>query len=154
DGKRLVALIACVVLSIAAWELPFLTPLKLLAVVGHETGHAIASFIVGGSVNQIHIASDQSGDCLSLIPDGYFARIVVASGGYVGGAVIGALLLLLTFRFNLGKPMLAAASAWLAIIGLLYGRDPFTFVFCLGMAGLFGLGAKFLPRDVAASVNL
>src|SRR5690348_6154239 len=40
DGKRLLVLAACVGLSIAAWELPFLTPLKLLAVAGHETGHA------------------------------------------------------------------------------------------------------------------
>lgn len=154
DVKRLVALIACVVLGVAAWELPFLTPLKLLAVAGHETGHALASLFVGGRVNQIHIASDQSGDCLSMIPDGYFARIIVSSGGYVGGAIIGALLLLLTFRFNWGKAMLGVASAWLAIIGLLYGRDPFTFAFCVGGAVLFGLGARFLPRDVAASVNL
>jgi hypothetical protein len=90
-----------------------------------------------------------------MIPDGYFARILVSSGGYVGGALIGALLLLLTFRFKLGKPMLAAAAVWLGLIGLLYGHgDLFTFVFCLGMAALFGAGAKFLPNDVAASVNL
>jgi hypothetical protein len=154
DVKRLIALIACIVLGVAAWELPFLTPLKLLAVAGHETGHAVATLIVGGSVNQIHIAADQSGDCLSMIPDGYFARILVSSGGYVGGAIIGALLLLLTFRLNWGKPMLAVAAIWLAGIALLYGRDPFTLLFCLGMAALFGLGAKYLPNDVAASVNL
>jgi hypothetical protein len=149
-----VALIACVVLGVAAWELPFLTPLKLLAVAGHETGHAVATLFVGGSVNKIHIAMDQSGDCLSMIPDGYFARIIVSSGGYVGGAIIGALLLLLTFRFNLGKPMLAVASAWLTIVALFYGRDLFTLAFCLGMAVLFGLGARFFPKDLAASVNL
>jgi hypothetical protein len=154
DTKRLVALIACVVLGVAAWELPFLTPLKLLAVAGHETGHAIATLLVGGSVNRIHIATDQSGDCLSMIPDGYFARILVSSGGYVGGAIIGALLLLLTFRFNLGRLMLALAAVWLLVIGLYAGRDAFTFGFCIGMAVLFGLGARYLPKDVAAAVNL
>ncbi|MBK7860359.1 MAG: M50 family metallopeptidase [Archangiaceae bacterium] len=154
DGKRLLALIACVVLGVAAWEVPFLTPLKLLAVAGHETGHALATLLVGGSVNQIHIASDQSGDCMSMIPAGYFARIIVSSGGYVGASIIGALLLLLTFRFNWGKPMLAVAAAWLAAIGLFYGRDPFTFAFCIGMAVLFALGAKVFSRDVAAAVNL
>ncbi len=152
--KRLIALIACVVLGVAAWELPFLTPLKLLAVAGHETGHALASLIVGGSVNQIHIAADQSGDCLSMIPDGYFARVIVSSGGYVGAAIIGALLLLLTFRLNWGKRMLGVAAVWLTLIALLYGRDLFTLGFCLGMAALFAAGAKFLPNDVAASVNL
>ncbi len=154
DGKRLVALIACVVLGVAAWELPFLLPLKLLAVAAHETGHALASLVVGGSVNQIHIATDQSGDCLSMIPDGFFARVIVSSAGYVGGSLIGALLLLLTFRFNWGKPMLGAAAVWLTLIGLFYGRDPFTLLFCFGMAALFAAGAKFLPKDVAASVNL
>src|SRR4051812_28123408 len=139
DGKRLIALIACIVLGVAAWELPFLTPLKLLAVAGHETGHAVASLIVGGSVNQIHIASDQSGDCMSMIPDGYFARIIVSSAGYVGAALIGALLLLLTFRLNWGKAMLGVAAVWLATIALFYGRDPFTLMFCLGMAALFAV---------------
>lgn len=154
DGKRLIALIACIVLGVAAWELPFLTPLKLLAVAGHETGHAVAALLVGGSVNQIHVSADESGDCLSMIPDGYFARIVVSSGGYVGGAIIGALLLLFTFRWNLGKPMLAVAAVWLTVVALFYGRDLFTLGFCLGMAALFGLGARFLPKDAASAVNL
>ncbi len=154
DGKRLLVLLACIGLSIAAWELPFLTPLKLLAVAGHETGHALASLIVGGSVNQIHIQSNEGGDCLSMIPDGFFARIIVSSAGYVGGALIGALLLILTFRFNFGRAMLGAACIWLALIGLLYARDPFTLAFCVGMAALFGIGARFLPTALVGAVNL
>jgi hypothetical protein len=154
DGKRLLVLAACVGLSIAAWELPFLTPLKLLAVAGHETGHAIATLIVGGSVNQIHIQSNEGGDCLSMIPDGFFARVLLSSAGYVGAAIIGALLLLFAFRFNLGRVMLGAACVWLALIALLYGRDPFTLGFCLGMAALFGLCAKFLPPGAVQGVNL
>jgi hypothetical protein len=154
DGKRLLVLVVCVGLSVAAWELPFLTPLKLLAVAGHETGHALASLVVGGSVNQIHIQSNEGGDCLSMIPDGFFARVAVSSAGYVGSALIGALLLLLTFRFNLGRLMLGAACLWLAAIALLYARDPFTLGFCLGMATLFGLGAKLLPSGAVAGLNL
>jgi hypothetical protein len=154
DGKRLLVLAACVGVSIAAWELPFLTPVKLLAVAGHETGHAIASLIVGGSVNQIHIQSNEGGDCLSMIPDGFLARVIVSSAGYVGAAIIGALLLLLTFRFNFGRLMLGAACVWLAAIALFYGRDPFTLGFCLGMAALFGLCAKFLPAGAVQGLNL
>src|SRR4051812_2343877 len=154
DGKRLLVLVACVGLSVAAWELPFLTPLKLLAVAGHETGHALASLVVGGSVNQIHIQSNEGGDCLSMVPDGFFARVLVSSAGYVGAALIGALLLLLTFRFNLGRIMLGLACAWLAAIALLYARDPFTIGFCMGMAALFGLSARFLPPGAVQGVNL
>jgi hypothetical protein len=154
DVKRLAVLIGCVVLSVAAWELPVLTPLKLLAVAGHETGHAVASLFVGGSVNQIHVNVDQSGDCLSMIPDSFFGRVVVSSAGYVGSAIISALLLLITFRVNAGRIMLAAAAAWLALIALFYGRDLFTLGFCLGMAALFAVGAKVLPREAANAVNL
>jgi hypothetical protein len=154
DGKRLLVLAACVGLSIAAWELPFLAPLKLLAVAGHETGHAVASLIVGGSVDQIHIQANEGGDTLSMIPDGFFARVLVSSAGYVGAAIIGAVLLLFTFRFNLGRVMLGVACGWLALIALLYARDPFTLGFCLGMAALFGLSAKFLPLGAVQGVNL
>ena len=150
----MLALAACIALSIAAWELPFLTPLKLLAVMGHETGHAMASLLVGGSVNEVSIASNESGHCLSRTPTGFFAKVLVFSGGYVGAAIAGALLLILTFRFNLGRVMLALACVWLASMALFYGRDLFTLGFCLGMAALFGLGAKFLPKAAVTGLNL
>jgi Peptidase M50B-like len=154
DGGRVLLLVAFVALGVLGWEVSALWPLKLLAVLGHETGHALAALLVGGEVNQITVAPNQGGSCLSMIPDGFFARILVSSGGYVGAAIISALLLLLTFRWNLGRKMLAATSVWLVLLGLLYGRDLFTFAFCGVMAAVFAVAARYFPPGVVSAINL
>lgn len=129
-------------------------PFKLLAVMGHETGHALASLVAGGSVSRVTIAGNESGECLSAIPPSFFARTLVYSAGYVGSAIISVVLLVLTFRFDLRRTMLGAACLWLALMGVFYARDAFTLAFCVGMAAAFGLGAKFLPPQVVGVVNL
>lgn len=151
---RLAALIGIVIVSLFLWDTPVLMPLKLLSVMGHETGHAIASKLAGGDVNQVTVRPDQSGECLSSIPDGFIARVLVYSGGYVGSAVIAVILLVLTFRFRARRLMLVAAAVWLAFMAIFYGRDLFTLGFCLGMAVLFAAGAKFLPDELVGMVNL
>lgn len=151
---RAALLVAIVVAGAVFWDSPVLLPFKLLSVMGHETGHALASLVVGGSVDQVTLRLDESGACLSRIPDGFFARAIVFSAGYVGSAIISVLLLVLSFRFNARRIMLASACAWLALMGLFYARDGFTLLFVLVMAGLFGLGAKWLPDALVGGLNL
>jgi hypothetical protein len=129
-------------------------PLKLLVVMMHESGHAIATWLVGGEVDSVTIALDQSGQCLSRLPDSFFGKLMVYSAGYVGSAVAGALLLLFTFRFRARRWILGAACVWLAVFGLIYAGDLFTRVFCLGTAALVGLGARYLPEGAVDGVNL
>ena len=154
DLGRLVGLIVCVALGLFAWDVAALKPFKILVVAGHETGHAVASWLVGGSVARITLAGNESGACLSSIPPGFFSRVVVYSGGYVGSAVIASMLLLLSFRFGLRRPMLVAASVWLLLVGIFFGRDLFTLGFCAAGAVAFGLGAKYLPEAAVGSLNL
>ncbi len=154
DVGKLLLLAAFLAIGIVGWNWTVLWPFKLLAVMGHETGHAIASLLAGGSVSRVSIAGNESGECLSAIPTSFFARTVVYSAGYVGSAVISVVLLLLTFRFDLRRFMLGAACAWLAVMGLLYARDAFTLAFCFGMAIAFGVGARFLPQQVVGVINL
>jgi hypothetical protein len=151
---RLAVLVGIVVVSVLAWDSAVLTPFKLLAVMGHETGHALAAKLVGGEVNQVTVRLNQSGECLSSIPTGFFAKVLVYSGGYVGSAIISVLLLVVTFRFNARRFMLGAAAVWLVVMALFYGRDLFTFGFCLGMAALFAAGAKLLPAELVGALNL
>lgn len=151
---RAALLVALVALGVFAWESPALLPFKLLAVMGHETGHAVAALLTGGSVEQVSLRPDQSGQCLSRIPDGFLARTFVYSAGYVGSAVIAVALLVLTYRFNARRAMLALAAAWLVAMGLFYGRDAFTLLFCLAMAALFAAGAKWLPDGAVGALNL
>ncbi|MFL5347245.1 MAG: M50 family metallopeptidase [Hyalangium sp.] len=136
------------------WDSPVLRPVKLLVVMMHESGHAIASLIVGGSVQSITLRSDESGACLSALPPGVVRQIIVFSAGYLGSAVMGAVLLLATFRFRLRRVVLGAACVWLAVMGVLYARDSFTLAFCVGTSVVLGLAAKFLPEGVVEVVNL
>ncbi len=151
---RAALLVGIVVAGAFFWDAPALLPFKLLAVMGHETGHALAALVVGGSVDRVSLSLDESGECLSRIPDGFFARVLVFSAGYVGSAIISVLLLVLSFRFEARRLMLGAACLWLALMGLFYARDAFTLLFSLGMAALFGVGAKWLPGALVGGLNL
>jgi hypothetical protein len=154
DGGKLLLLFGFLALGLIGWDWPVLWPFKLLAVMGHETGHALASLLAGGTVSRVSIAGNESGECLSSIPTSFFARTLVYSAGYVGSAILSVVLLMLTFRFDLRRLVLGAACLWLALMGLVYARDAFTLSFCFGMSIAFGLGARILPPQVVGIINL
>lgn len=61
-------------------------PLQYLDTHLHETCHALASLLTGGSVGTIHVYADGSGVTQTAMDH----PVVVASAGYVGAATIGA----------------------------------------------------------------
>ncbi|PTL80447.1 M50 family metallopeptidase [Vitiosangium sp. GDMCC 1.1324] len=136
------------------WDSPALWPLKLLVVMMHESGHALATLLAGGAVDRITLAANESGACLSRLPASMLAQVAVYSAGYVGSALAGAFLLLATFRFRLRRLMLFASCACLAAMGVLYAGDGFTLAFCLGTALVLGLAAKYLPDGGVDMLNL
>ncbi|MDY7225484.1 M50 family metallopeptidase [Hyalangium rubrum] len=154
DTKRVALLLLFLGVGWYFWDSRVLLPLKLLVVMMHESGHALASLLVGGKVDSITLRMDESGACLSALPPGVLRKVVVFSAGYLGSAVMGAVLLLATFRFRLCRWVLGAACVWLAVMGVLYARDSFTLLFCLGTSVVLGLAAKFLPSEVVDVVNL
>lgn len=154
DGGKLAILVACLIAGTWLWDYPVMLPLKLLVVMMHETGHALASLLVGGSVDRITLAMDQSGACLSSLPRSVLGQIVVYSAGYVGSTVAGGMLLLTTYRYQLGRRVLGATSVWLAVMGILYAGDLFTLAFCGGAAIAAGLAARFLPFGAVSGINL
>jgi hypothetical protein len=136
------------------WDSPALWPLKLLVVMMHESGHALATLLTGGAVDRITLAANESGSCLSRLPPGTMAQVAVYSAGYLGSALAGAFLLLATFRFRLRRVVLGAACVWLAGMGVLYAGDGFTLAFCMGTAVVLGLAAKYLPEGGVDMLNL
>lgn len=152
--RRLAALVACLAVGLVFWESPLLWPLKILVVMIHETGHALASLLVGGSVDSVSIAGNESGQCLSRLPEGVLGQVVVYSAGYVGSALTGGGLILATYRYGVRRWVLGAASAWLVLMGLIYGRDLFTLLFCLGTAAALAATARYLPGEAVDVVNL
>jgi len=143
DGKLLLALGAAAVAGILFWNTWPLYPFKLLVVLMHESGHAAATLLVGGSVEAIRISPDQGGVTLSRFPPSVLREIVIASAGYVGSAVSGCVLLYLAARSRSGRWPLIALAGWCTLITLLYVRDGFTLFFVLGCALALGLLARF-----------
>lgn len=154
DGKRLVALIGFFALGVIFWHSSVLLPLKLLVVMMHESGHALATLLVGGHIQRVVIASDQSGACISAIPPGFFDAVTVYSAGYLGSAVAGSLLLILTFRFGLRRTVLVGLAIWLLGVGIFLSGNAFTLGFCAVMAVVLLVLARYLKASVVEWLNL
>lgn len=153
DVGRLLLLVGLAVAGLWLWDVPWLAPLRLLVVLVHETGHALATLAFGGRVERVLIGSDESGQCLSALPPGWRAQVAVYSAGYVGSAVSGALQLILAFRFRLHRGVLMAMGLWVTGMGLVYAGNGFTLAFCLGAgAVLLGLSWLLPPGGVRAVV--
>ncbi|HEY3448171.1 MAG TPA: M50 family metallopeptidase [Myxococcales bacterium] len=149
DLKKVGAIVLAVAVGVLAWDTTAIYPLKLLVVLIHESGHAIAAKIAGGTVESITIDSLQGGLCTFRYEPTFFNTVLTSSAGYLGSAISGALLLIATLRFKLGRWVLAFMSAGLVFVLIFWARSLFTFGVTLAMAVALGLAAKFLPKDGA-----
>jgi hypothetical protein len=143
DGKLLFALAAAAVLGVFFWNTWPLYPFKLLVVLMHESGHAAATLLAGGSVDRIQISPDEGGVTLSRYSPSLLREIVISSAGYVGSTVSGCVLLWAGARSKEGRWPLVALAAWCALVTVLYVRDGFTLLFVAGCALALGLLARF-----------
>jgi hypothetical protein len=152
DGRLLFALAAAGVVGILFWNTWPLYPFKLLVVLMHESGHAGATLLVGGSVDAIRVSPDQGGLTISRFPPSLLRQIVISSAGYVGSAVSACVLLYAAARSREGRWPLIALAVWCALVAALYVRDGFTLVFVGACALALGLlarhGAVWLRRAV------
>jgi len=142
---RLLLLVVLVLAALWFWSAPWLAPLRLLVVLVHETGHALATLVFGGRVERIVVGADESGQCLSSLPAGWLPQIAVYSAGYIGSAVSGALQLVLAFRFRLHRAVLYAMGVWVTAMGVIYAGNAFTLAYCLGMGAVLLVLARLLP---------
>ena len=145
DGRLLFALAAAAVLGVFFWNSWPLYPFKLLVVLMHESGHAAATLLVGGSVERIQISPDEGGVTFSRYVPSLLRAIVISSAGYVGSTVSGCVLLWTAARSKEGRWPLIALAAWCALVTVLYVRDGFTLIFVGGCALALGLLARFGP---------
>jgi Peptidase M50B-like len=143
DGKLLLVLVASAALGVFFWHTWPLFPFKLLVVLMHESGHALATKLVGGSVEVIKISPDEGGVTWSRYAPGLFNQIVVSSAGYIGSTVSGCVLMLTASRAKEGRIPLYALAAWTFAVALLWVRDLFTLGFTLGCTIALLLLARF-----------
>ena len=154
DGKLLATLLASAVAGVLFWHTWPLFPFKLLVVLMHESGHALATKLVGGSVEVIQVAANEGGVTWSRYADTLFNKVVISSAGYVGSTVSGCVLLIVASRAKEGRLPLYALAAWTGGVALLWVRDLFTLLFTLGctlaLVAVGRFGAPQLRRGLLA----
>ncbi|HWE24637.1 MAG TPA: M50 family metallopeptidase [Myxococcales bacterium] len=145
DTTLLVTLAASFVAGLLLWNTWVLWPFRLLVVLMHESGHAAATLLVGGSVDRIQIAANEGGFTLSRLEPSLWRQIVVSSAGYVGSTVSGCVLLWIAARSRSARWPLFALAAWTSAVALLWVRDAFTLLFVAGCAVALVLIARAGP---------
>ncbi len=136
-------LMALTALVVALWQTPVVLPLKLLVVFFHESSHALAALLTGGSVESISINPRQGG--VTVTRGGNLFALL--SAGYLGSLAIGVAILLIALRTHWDRALMAALGVLALLIAALYLRDPFALAFGIG-TGLVLLGMAWaLPHD-------
>lgn len=127
-------LIIAVAVTLLLYFLPIGTsityPFLIFATFIHESSHALMTVVTGGHVDSLTVALDGSG--LTYSEGGF--RILISSAGYLGTAVFGGLLLILSARRRATRATLMGCAILIAAITSL----------CVGHASnvvvLLGLG--------------
>lgn len=147
---NLFILIIMFIATVVFWNTVFLYPVKLFVVALHELSHGIAAVLMGGAIEKIQISPQIGGYCEYSIPAtaAVMKKTFVASAGYLGSMLWGALILILAtvsrmdrkITFFIGVMMLAL-SYWVVKTGEMFG-----IVFCLAVGVFLMLSAKLLPN--------
>lgn len=132
------------------WDSTWMWPLKVLVVLFHELGHAVATWLTGGEVVEIGLAPNQGGHTLSRGG----VRFIVLNAGYLGSLIAGAGLLGLSRRAKVARASLLALGIALFVVGLWFVRPiaSFGLGFTLVMSALLAALSRIAPAEVCAAI--
>ena len=156
----MLALLAFVV-ALVLWQFkplsPVVYPLRLFVTFIHELGHGVTAVVTGGEFHKFEVKSSGAGVAWSR---GGF-RPVIISAGYVGTAIFGAALLLISNRAARPRHVAMGLGAAFIALTLLYsglGLSNFNALeILLTLAVLGGAGYVFLTQQhrwIAAAILL
>lgn len=115
-----------------AWYLAY--PLMLISTVVHELGHGIATLLVGGDFQHLHMFSNGSGVAHNAGVGAGAARAFVSAGGLCGPAVAAGAFLILGKNPVWAKRCLAAFGGFLVVAIALWVRGGFGIAFVGALA--------------------
>jgi len=150
DEKLLIGLVVgtVILMNVPYGEYP-LYPFKLFATWIHETFHGLAALATGGSVSRVEIYADTSGVTLATV------NALVASMGYLGTSVVGAILLSLRRRPSAQRWALMAIGVGMILTLVFWMRNAFGVAVVIGLAlgvGLLALRASDRWASIATNV--
>ena len=141
--RHLLSLLLLGAILVVLWRIPgcswLVYPFRLFGTFVHELSHGMAALATGGSFQRFVVNPDLSGMAWSAGG----TRWVVASAGYIGSALCGAVLILLG-RFLSARILLFAIGAVLALSCLLFVRNGFGALAGIALAALLILAARYL----------
>jgi len=149
EGRLLLAVFLLVVLGNIPYGNYVMYPFALFGTWVHEACHALAALAVGGSVGHIEVFPDTSGLAWTATSS-RLERALVASSGYMGTAVGGALLLIFRRRELAGRIGLALLGTLMLLSVLCWVRNLFGLV-AISLIGAALLGAGLRLPTAAAS---
>jgi hypothetical protein len=139
---RLLILVGLCVLVSTFWHHWLLWPLKMTVVLFHELGHAVAAWVTGGSVVEIHLSPREGGHALTRGG----SRFLILNAGYLGSLLAGVGLLAAGRRGLVARGVGLALAASLLVVAVLFVPWlTFAQLFVGLSAVAFGVAAGLLP---------
>ncbi len=121
---QLMLLLVATVITIALWFIPFtdylIYPIRLFVTFIHESGHALAAVLTGGSVQSLTVSPDSSG-LVKAYSQNSLATLLFSSAGYLSATAYGVLLLaLIRWRVSPHK-ILFGSGIFIALMTVVFG---------------------------------
>ena len=138
--KQLLYLVFLLGLIILCWEYPILYPLKLLVVFFHESLHALATILTGGSVKELVINHQQGGHVISQGGN----QFIIISAGYLGSLLWGVAIFVATVKSHYDKIIMTVLGLSVITITVVLSSSVFSWVFGLLSGAAMLLMARFL----------
>lgn len=142
---RLALLLSIVVTLLSYWNHGWVSYLKDFVVLIHESGHAIAALISGGTVQTIEVHEGEAGQTIASTIGGKSPFVFVVSAGYLGSCLVGGFLINRGFKGSLVRPTLLILGGAVLLLTIKYTVSG-------GLAqktgllwGIFILISSFLP---------
>lgn len=140
--------ILCAGLAMGLWDSALIKPFRFFVVMVHEVCHAGAALLTGGGVIEVRTHWNESGH--TLTQGGIFP--LISAAGYVGSALLGALLIYTGIYPRVQRLVLGLIGA--ACLGMTMAYTPVGGVdFFLGIGGGFVLLALAIKSQRAAEAG-
>ncbi len=149
NRKQLLLLFVFLVVAIVFWNTFLIYPIKLFVVMLHELSHGLMAELFGGDIINIQIDYRIGGYCRYTVPDSFVARIMIASGGYLGSLIWGALILLGAVYTDKDRVITLAIGLVLLFLSwfVIKTGEPFGIAMTVGFALFMILSARFLSDN-------
>lgn len=155
--RQLTTFLVIAIITQVIWLTPFLYPLKILVVFIHETFHALVTVLTGGRVVSMIVTPWQSGYVQSIGG----STFLITSAGYIGSALFGGLLLILSVRDEYASSIFGGLALLFGMATLGFVRNFFGLIFGLSATAAFSFlywkpfpGAHYIIDTLAVTSTL